>query len=172
MPQTRKGSDQFDLSTPAGREGLSLLRNRGAIRVIKTVKKYQEASKHKVSEGDFVLSKVFNWIGPSGVCALPVFVAAQQSVHYFCDYFSSFPFLFCATYFSPRRIYAMVLKLCMELIVTQENDIWSERKNGGPPAPWGSIFLGFSPHACENLMCTCAWGFHVHWKIAIEWIKW
>ena len=53
MPPTRKGSEQFDLSTPAGREGLSLLRNRGALRVIKSVKKYQEASKHKVSDGAF-----------------------------------------------------------------------------------------------------------------------
>ena len=27
-------------------------------------------------------------IGPSGVRALPVGVAAKRSVHYFCDYFS------------------------------------------------------------------------------------
>ena len=29
-------------------------------------------------------------IGPSGVCALPLGVAAERSVHYFWDYFSSF----------------------------------------------------------------------------------
>ena len=30
----------------------------------------------------------FNNYGPSGVCALPLGVTAEQSVHYFCDYFS------------------------------------------------------------------------------------
>jgi hypothetical protein len=39
---------------------------------------------------------------PSGVRALPLGVAAKQSVHYICDYFS---FSLSATYFSPRRGY-------------------------------------------------------------------
>ena len=38
-------------------------------------------------------------IGPSGVRALPLGVAAERSVHCFRDYLS----FFCATYFSPRR---------------------------------------------------------------------
>ena len=32
----------------------------------------------------------FNTIGPSGVRALPLGVAVERSVHYFCDYFSFF----------------------------------------------------------------------------------
>jgi hypothetical protein len=41
-------------------------------------------------------------IGPSGVHALPLGVAAERSVHYFRDYFSFLSF-FSATYFSLRR---------------------------------------------------------------------
>ena len=48
MPKLRKKSDDYDETTERGREGLSLLRNRGADRVVKYVQKYQEASQHKV----------------------------------------------------------------------------------------------------------------------------
>ena len=48
MPKQRKGVEDFDLTTEAGREGLSLVRNRGADRVVKSVEKYQKRSQHKV----------------------------------------------------------------------------------------------------------------------------
>ena len=51
-------------------------------------------------------------VGPSGVCALPLGVAAERSVHYICDYFY-FYFIFSATYFSHRRGYRRVPKCCM-----------------------------------------------------------
>ena len=49
MPKLRKNSDDYDQNTVKGREALSLLRNRGADRVVKYVQKYQNASKHKVT---------------------------------------------------------------------------------------------------------------------------
>ena len=48
MPKLRKTSEEYDTQTEQGRVGLSMLRNRGADRVIKQIKKYQEASHHKV----------------------------------------------------------------------------------------------------------------------------
>jgi hypothetical protein len=39
--------------------------------------------------------------GPSGVRALPLGVAAKRSVHYICDYFSSFSF------FSPPHTFLL-----------------------------------------------------------------
>ena len=57
--------------------------------------------------------------GPSRVCALPVALASER-VHYFCDYVF---FFFSATYFSPRRLFATVLKFCMEFLATK-NKIW------------------------------------------------
>ena len=48
MPKVRKSSEDHDPKTERGRAGLSLLRNRGADRVLKQVQKYQEASQHKV----------------------------------------------------------------------------------------------------------------------------
>ena len=48
MPKLRKKSDDYDETTEQGREGLSLLRNRGADGVVKYVQEYQEASQHKV----------------------------------------------------------------------------------------------------------------------------
>jgi hypothetical protein len=40
--------------------------------------------------------------GPSGVCGLPLGVEAERIVHYFCDNFSFFLSSFSTTYFSPR----------------------------------------------------------------------
>ena len=57
-------------------------------------------------------------IGPSGVRALHLGVAAERSFHYiwyYCSFFSSF----CATYFSPRRGCPRVMKFCMEFWVTK-----------------------------------------------------
>ena len=48
MPPTRKSIEDYDSSTPDGRAKLSLLRNRGAQRMIDRVKDYQKASQHKV----------------------------------------------------------------------------------------------------------------------------
>ena len=48
MPKARKPTSEYDVNTPSGREGLSLLRNRGADRIVETVKLYQAASQHKV----------------------------------------------------------------------------------------------------------------------------
>ena len=48
MPKTRKDSLEYDTSTHKGREGLSSLRNRAADRIVKSVKKYQATSQHKV----------------------------------------------------------------------------------------------------------------------------
>ena len=45
-------------------------------------------------------------VGPSGVPALPLGIAAERSIHYIWYYFSSF----CATYFSPRRGCPRVMK--------------------------------------------------------------
>ena len=54
------------------------------------------------------------FIGPSGVHALSVGVAAKQSVHYFWDYFSFFFLSFRATYFSPRRGCPRVVQIVKE----------------------------------------------------------
>jgi hypothetical protein len=51
------------------------------------------------------------FFGPSRVRALPLGVAAEQSVQY-CDFFF---FSFCPTYFSPRRGCAIILKFGTEL---------------------------------------------------------
>ena len=56
-------------------------------------------------------------IGPSGVHALPLGVAAKRSVHYIWYCFS---FFFCATYFSPRRVYRRVPKFCMGFLSDQQ----------------------------------------------------
>ena len=48
MPKLRKKAEDYDPDTARGREALSLMRNRGADRVINYVKRYQEASEHKV----------------------------------------------------------------------------------------------------------------------------
>ena len=48
MPKRRKSSEDHDPETVKGRAALSLLRNRGADRVLKQVKEYQKASQHKV----------------------------------------------------------------------------------------------------------------------------
>ena len=61
-------------------------------------------------------------IGPIRVHALPIAVAAEQSVHYFVIIFLSFS----ATYFSPRRGCAAILKF------------WSERHS----ADVATIVLG------------------------------
>ena len=50
-------------------------------------------------------------IGPSGVRALPLGVAAERSVHYIWYYFSSFFLSLSATYFSPRRSCPLVMPL-------------------------------------------------------------
>ena len=52
-------------------------------------------------------------------------VAAERSVHYFCDYFSSF---FCATYFSPGRGCPRV----MEFRSNPKTKIWGKQKLGPP----------------------------------------
>ena len=66
-------------------------------------------------------------IGPSGVGALLVGVAANRSVHYFCNYLSSF----CATYFSPRRVYATLLKPCVGSNVPQYIYVFNKKKYSG-----------------------------------------
>ena len=48
MGNKRKSSTDFDLTTDAGRKGLSSLRNRGADRVVKAVRDYQRRTNHKV----------------------------------------------------------------------------------------------------------------------------
>ena len=48
MGNKKKYSTDFDLTTDAGKKGLSSLRNRGADRLVKMVKAYQGRSKHKV----------------------------------------------------------------------------------------------------------------------------
>ena len=55
----------------------------------------------------YVVSSQGLSIGPIGVRKLHVGVAAEINVHYFWDYFF---FLFCATYFSPGRVSATILK--------------------------------------------------------------
>ena len=70
--------------------------------------------------------------GPSRVRVLPVGVAAKRSVHYFCDYFSSFFLFFSATYFSLKRVYATALKLCM---ARQYIKVFIRKKFRGPPCP-------------------------------------
>ena len=50
-------------------------------------------------------------IGPSGVRALPLGVAAERSVNYFWDYFSFISFFL---FFSPRRGCPRVMKFYME----------------------------------------------------------
>ena len=77
-------------------------------------------------------------IGPSGVRALPLGVAAKRSVHYICDYFSFLSFS--ATYFSPRRVYATVSKFCTEFLVTK-NKISGKKNWGNPPLPQGGLFF-------------------------------
>ena len=42
-------------------------------------------------------------------------------------------FLFCATYFSPRKVYAMVLKLCMGSYVAKYIRVFMKKKNFGDP---------------------------------------
>ena len=69
--------------------------------------------------------------GLRGVCALPLGVAAEQSVHYFWDYFSFLSF-FSATYFSPKRGWPRVMKFCTEFYVTK-NKIQHYKKKLGPP---------------------------------------
>ena len=58
----------------------------------------------------FYASLIHNF-GQSGVRALPLGVAAKRSVHYIWYYF--YLFSFCATYFSPRRVYRRVPKFCI-----------------------------------------------------------
>ena len=57
----------------------------------------------------WAITLLYSIICPSEVCVLPLYVAAEWSVHYFGDYFSYF-FLsfFRVTYFSPRRGWLMV----------------------------------------------------------------
>ena len=50
MPKGRKSDFEYDTTSTAGKNGLSALRNRGADRMIDTVKDYQRASNHKVSQ--------------------------------------------------------------------------------------------------------------------------
>jgi hypothetical protein len=60
------------------------------------------------------VSTIFVIIGLTGVHALPLGVAAKQSVNYICDYICFFFFFyFSATYFSPKRGYRRVPKFCM-----------------------------------------------------------
>ena len=48
MGNKKKSCTDFDLTSDAGRKGLSSLRNRGADRLVKAVKNYQGRTKHKV----------------------------------------------------------------------------------------------------------------------------
>ena len=67
-----------------------------------------------------------HYFGPSGVRALPVGVAAKQSVHDLVIIFLSFS----ATYFSPRCVYAMVLKICTGPYVPQYIRVFIREKKG------------------------------------------
>lgn len=58
MPKARKSIEDYDSTTAEGRAKLSLLRNRGAQRVIGSVKNYQKASQYKV-----LLNLVPTWAG-------------------------------------------------------------------------------------------------------------
>ena len=58
MPKKRKSSEEYDEKTVSGREKISLLRNRGADRVVETIKKYQQSSQHKVT---FCISLILNF---------------------------------------------------------------------------------------------------------------
>ena len=58
MPPIRKSIEDYDSSTPDGRAKLSLLRNRGAQRMIERVKDYQKSSQHKV-----LLNFIPTWAG-------------------------------------------------------------------------------------------------------------
>ena len=73
MPKLRKKAEDYDPDTARGREALSLMRNRGADRVINYVKRYQEASEHKVKRKEtennstFLLSvfpHAVDWVYP------------------------------------------------------------------------------------------------------------
>ena len=68
--------------------------------------------------GRNVVSNINIVFGLSGVRALPLGVAAEQSVHYFG--------IIClhATYFSPRMGCPRVMKLCTEFYVTKKEDLW------------------------------------------------
>ena len=67
---------------------------------------------HSIQASICILSEK-SQIGPSGVRALTLGVAAERSVHYICDYFSFSLSSLCATNFSPRRVYRRVPKFCM-----------------------------------------------------------
>ena len=65
----------------------------------------------KTLEQRFRVRVQYYKIGPSGVRALPLGIAAERSVHYIWYYFV---FFFSATYFSPGRGCPRVMKFCPE----------------------------------------------------------
>ena len=96
------------------------------------------------------------YIGPSGVRALPLGVAAKRSVHYIWYYFFSIFFFSVPHTFLPEGV---VLGLW-----NTNNKIRGKTKFlGPPPRPLGGTFLVF--------FFLCAWEAHAHVRVGPSWAQ-
>ena len=94
------------------------------------------------------------WLGTK----CPLFFFFFFSSYFFLLIFSSSFFLLLllsATSFSPRWVYATVLKILYR-VFSHKKIRFGEINLGNPTCPRGVDFIGFSPRACESLMRICA----------------
>jgi hypothetical protein len=102
-------------------------------------------------------------IGPSGVLALPLGVAAERSVHYFWDIF----FLLLTHTFLTERV-VLGLCNCARSNKSHKNKILGEQKFRDPLTPRGEVFSSSSSRASDKPTHMCALGFLEYSTIATK----
>ena len=78
------------------------------------------------------------YFGPSEVRALPLGVAAEQSVQYFGIIFHFFLSSFSATYFLPEGVVLGLWNFAQSF--KSQKKLLGITKNWDPPFPWGAFF--------------------------------